>query len=90
VSTSTGGVRAQLCAGGCGSDLASCRGPRLQCTVSMLSMVAVGFGVYQLLGGNWRLIGSMYIVPLLVFNAWITLVTYLQVPTAQTIRGSPM
>lgn len=41
----------------------------------------IGFfaGVYHVLGGDWNRISMLYIAPLLVFNAWITLVTYLQV-----------
>jgi fatty acid desaturase len=52
---------------------------RVQCLVSTLAMLAAGFAVYFGLGGDWHKIGYMYGVPLLIFNAWITLVTYLQV-----------
>nr|AQX92138.1 Om [Nannochloropsis oceanica] len=55
---------------------------RVQCAVSTLGMVVAGALVYIGLeggkeGGMAR-IGSIYVVPLLVFNAWITMVTYLQ------------
>lgn len=52
---------------------------RVQCFVSTLAMGAAGYLIYWGLGGDWHKIGMMYGVPLLVFNAWITLVTYLQV-----------
>lgn len=52
---------------------------RVQCFVSTLAMGVAGYGVYWALGGDWHKIGMMYGVPLLIFNAWITLVTYLQV-----------
>lgn len=58
---------------------------RVQCAVSTLAMGAAFYGVYWTLGGDWRLIGSMYGVPLMVFNAWITLVTYLQHHDEDTI-----
>lgn len=52
---------------------------RVQCFVSTLAMGAAGYAIYWALGGDWHKIGMMYGVPLLIFNAWITLVTYLQV-----------
>ena len=51
---------------------------RWQCVVSTLSMVVAGGLVYVGLEGDWSKIGSVYVCPLLVFNAWITMVTYLQ------------
>jgi fatty acid desaturase len=55
---------------------------RIQCAVSTLCMLVAGVLIYVGLeggaeGGLAR-IGSMYLIPLLVFNAWITMVTYLQ------------
>jgi len=55
---------------------------RVQCAVSTLCMIVAGALVYIGLeggkeGGLAR-IGSIYMMPLLVFNAWITMVTYLQ------------
>ena len=55
---------------------------RVQCAVSTLCMIVAGALIYIGLeggkeGGLAR-IGSIYMMPLLVFNAWITMVTYLQ------------
>jgi hypothetical protein len=52
---------------------------RIQCAVSTLSVVACASTVYVLLEGDWSRIWSMYLVPILIFNGWITMVTYLQV-----------
>lgn len=52
---------------------------RIQCFVSSIAMAASGYGIWLVLGGDMRKVWMMYIVPLLIFNGWITLVTYLQV-----------
>lgn len=61
-----------------GSSLFQNTTERIQCAVSTLSVVACASAVYVLLEGDWSRIWSMYLVPILIFNAWITMVTYLQ------------
>jgi len=52
---------------------------RIQCAVSTLSLGAAGYGIWLLLDQSWSRIFFMYFIPLLIFNGWITMVTYLQV-----------
>lgn len=52
--------------------------------MSALSCFGAFSGVHYALGGDWSRITLMYIMPLLIFNGWITLVTYLQVRITTT------
>ena len=61
-----------------------CPSCSIQCFVSTLSLGAAGYGIFLLVGSDWNRFFSMYFIPLLVFNGWITMVTYLQVRIADT------
>ena len=51
---------------------------RIQCVISTLTTIAAFFYMYWLNNMNLIRCGSSYIIPLLFFNFWLTMVTFLQ------------
>lgn len=51
---------------------------RLQCFVSTITVILAGYGMWLLTGENLTNYFNLYLAPLMVFNVWITMVTYLQ------------
>ena len=51
---------------------------RIQCVISTMTTIVAFFYIYWLNNGNLLYFCSSYIIPLLFFNFWLTMVTFLQ------------